>query len=372
MNKQAKRQFIRRILAAALVVAACVALPALPLNWNGLARQAACLSAGIRQPYGAAAMMEQSLFDTPVLPTDTVPSAPDDTPLYGLGADTGLLELPTAAPVVGLPEILSIDPPGNQKNGGKIVTRKMNTGDRSKHGIATVNRSGKKEDIPAALAAKLTQTFADTDAPQVLILHTHTTEGYMTYDGGYYNDGDRDRTRDHRKSVVAVGEAIRLTLEAAGIAAIHDTTVHDQPQYAGSYGRSADTAAAILKQHPTIKVVLDIHRDAILENGAVVKPTATVDGKPAAQMMLITGTVDTAALPHPHWRENLALSTHLQAALDKVSPDLMRPLNTVASRYSQYLSPGWVLVEVGGEGNTVAEAVYSGQILAQTLVKLLD
>ena len=86
----------------------------------------------------------------------------------------------------------------------------------------------------------------------------------------------------------------------------------------------------------------------------------------------ITGTVTTAELPHRHWQKNLALSTQLQAALDKVSPDLMRPLNTVASRYNQHLSPGWVLVEVGAEGNTVEEAVYSGQILAETLLKLLD
>ena len=372
MSKQAKRQFFRRILAAVAVVALCVALPALPLDWNGLVRQAACLSAGIRQPYGAASMMEQSLFNQPAAPVDTTLTAPADPSHQWNGADTGLLDLPAAAPAVTLPEILLIDPPGNKKNGGKIVTRKMNTGNRAKNGIATVNRSGKKEDIPAALTAELTQTFENTDAPQVLILHTHTTEGYMTYDGGYYNDGDRDRTRDHRKSVVAVGEAIRLTLAAAGITAIHDTTIHDQPQYSGAYGRSADTAAAILEKYPTIKVVLDIHRDAILEDGAVVKPTATVAGKPAAQMMLITGTVDTKALPHPRWRENLALSTHLQAALDKVSPDLMRPLNTVASRYSQHLSSGWVLVEVGAEGNTVAEAVYSGQILARTLAQLLD
>lgn len=367
-NRKTKR--IRRIVAVAAVAAVCLTLPALPLDWSGLARQAACLSAGIRRPYGAAAMMEQSLFSEPASPTAPPPAA--EAPHVWDGADTGLLELPAVAPAVTLPEILSVSPPGNKKNGGKVVARKMSSGDRSKYGIATVNRSGKKEDIPAALAAELTQTFEDTDAPQVLILHTHTTEGYMTYDGGYFNEGDRDRTRDHRKNVVAVGEAIRLTLAAAGITAIHDTTVHDQPQYAGAYGRSADTAAAILKKHPTIKVVLDIHRDAVLENGAVVKPTATVGGKKAAQMMLITGTVDTAALPHPRWRENLALSTQLQAALDEVSPDLMRPLNTVASRYSQHLSPGWVLVEVGAEGNTVAEAVTSGQILADTLVKLLD
>ena len=127
-----------------------------------------------------------------------------------------------------------------------------------------------------------------------------------------------------------------------------------------------------MKKYPSIKVVLDIHRDAVLEEGAVVKPTATVEGKKAAQMMLITGVVSTTALPHPKWQENLTFSTRLQRALDGVSPDLMRPLQTVASRYNQHLSPGWVLVEVGSEGNTVEEAVYSGQILGRTLAQLLN
>lgn len=343
------------VLAAAVLTA--------PIDWHHLAQEASGLALGLRQPVQTARALSRQLFEQPAVPAVTPPAI-----LSEQRADTGLLTLPTAAK---LPAYTAISPPKNDGSGGKVVTRKM-SGNRHKYGIATVNRSGKLEDIPAALEADLPFTFEDTDEPQVLILHTHTTEGYMTYDAGYYLEGDRDRTRDHKKNVCAVGESIRLTLEAAGIGVIHDTTVHDSPQYTGAYGRSAQTAEAILKKYPSIKLVLDVHRDAVLENGAVVKPTATVKGKKAAQMMLITGTVTTAELPHRHWQKNLALSTQLQAALDKVSPDLMRPLNTVASRYNQHLSPGWVLVEVGAEGNTVEEAVYSGQILAETLLKLLD
>ena len=49
----------------------------------------------------------------------------------------------------------------------------------------------------------------------------------------------------------------------------------------------------------------------------------------------------------------------------------MRPLSTVGSRYNQHLSPGYLLVEVGSEGNTVDEAAYSGTLLGRTLAKLL-
>ncbi|MBR0447817.1 MAG: stage II sporulation protein P [Clostridia bacterium] len=360
MRNAGKTHILRRVAALTVTAALTGLVLTAPIDWSQLAQDAAGLALGLRQPQHTAAMLEQHLFDTPDPPA-MAPLLSDQR------ADTGLLAEPEAA----LPAYTAVTPPQNDKSGGKVVTRKM-SGNRAKYGIATVNRSGKREDIPAALKADLPFTFEDTDEPQVLILHTHTTEGYMTYDAGYFLAGDRDRTRDHKKNVCAVGEAIRLTLEAAGIGVIHDTTVHDSPQYTGAYGRSAVTAEAILKKHPSIKLVLDVHRDAVLENGAVVKPTATVRGKKAAQMMLITGTVTTAELPHRHWQKNLALSTQLQAALDKVSPDLMRPLNTVASRYNQHLSPGWVLVEVGAEGNTVEEAVYSGQLLAETLLSLLD
>jgi len=370
MNKRKqKTEFLRRagLLAATLTVA--VVLLLIPLNWGAMGQNAALVAVSLRQPGAALSLLEQSLF--PAAQTVTPPAAL--TPQEDPREDSTRVDVPAAAPVGDTPPITMTDPPGNKGDGGAVVTRKMDTGNRLSTGIATLNRSGTAVDIAAALKRELSLTWADTTEPQVLILHTHTTEAYMTYDAGYYNAADRQRTKDHTKTVCAVGEAVRLTLAAAGINAIHDTTVHDSPVYSGAYTRSAATARAYLEKYPTIRVVLDLHRDAVMEGGGtLVKPTATVEGKKAAQMMLITGVVSTDALPHPRWQDNLALATRLQQALDAVSPDLMRPLNTVASRYNQHLSPGWVLVEVGSEGNTVAEAVYSGQILGRTLAQLLD
>lgn len=364
-----KRKHIRRVCRRVAAVTAVISIlaAAYPLACGVFGTRVALAVVALRQPGAAVSWLEQSLFPAAQTVVPPAALAPMEEPL----GDTTAVDIPTAAPVGDTPPITMISPPGNKGDGGKIVTKKMDTGNRT-HGIATLNRSGTAVDVAAALKRQLTLKWADTDAPQVLILHTHTTEPYMTYDAGYYNAVDRTRTKDHTKTVCAVGEAIKMSLAAAGIAAIHDTTVHDSPVYSGAYTRSAVTAQKYLKQYPTIKVVLDIHRDAVMENGAMVKPTATVDGKKAAQMMLITGVVDTTALPHPQWRDNLTFAARLQQALDGVSPDLMRPLQTVASRYNQHLSPGWVLVEVGSEGNTVAEAVYSGQILGRTVAKLLN
>ena len=370
MNKRKQRtRFLRRGAAFCAAVGVTALLTAAPWDWGKIGRAAALLAVSVRQPAGTLTVLGQQLG---AHATQTVTPPATLSPLEDTRGDTTAVDVPVVAPAGDTPPITMIDPPGNNGDGGTILTKKMDTGDPHKYGVATINRSGTSVDVAAALGRELTLSWEDTDAPQVLILHTHTTEGYMTYDGGYYNAGDRNRTQDHHKNVCAVGEAVKMALEAAGIAAIHDTTVHDSPVYSGAYSRSAATARAYLEQYPSIKVVLDLHRDAVMEGDAVVKPTATVDGQKAAQMMLITGVVSTEALPHPHWQENLTLSTHLQRALCGVSPDLMRPLNTVASRYNQHLSAGWVLVEMGAEGNTVAEAVYSGQILGRTLAALLD
>ncbi len=344
----------------------------LPIDWGEVSRRAALVAMGLRQPIQAVQMAEHQ-FAGQQTQVQTNPSTEVPPWEYTPPVDTTVPDIPTATVPLTAPPVTMITPPAEKGDGGKVIEKKMSTGDRSKSGIATINRSGTTVDIAAALAREWSLTFAATDAPQVLILHTHGSEGYMTYDAGYYNNGDRNRTEDHSKNVCAVGEAIRLTLAQYGITAIHDTSVHDRPVYSGAYTRSAAAAQKWLEQYPTIQVVLDIHRDAIMEgNTNIVKPTAVVNGKKAAQMMLITGVVSTEGLPHPHWQDNLAFSTRLQQALDRVSPDLMRPLNTVASRYNQHLSAGWVLVEVGSEGNTVEEAVYAGQLLAQTLVTLLD
>ncbi|MBQ7088110.1 MAG: stage II sporulation protein P [Clostridia bacterium] len=347
---------------AALV---CVAALGTALFRCGIGQRLALAAAGLRRPEGALILLDQQMSAPP--PGYEAPQSDR----FEWAGDTTVLDLPTVAvPSVDLPAITMTAPPANKGDGGKLSERVMNTGDRSK-GVAVTNRSGTVVDIAAALSRDLTVKWEDTDAPQVLILHTHTTEGYMTYEADYFNAADRHRTHDHTRNVCAVGDTVKRTLAAYGITAIHDTTVHDSPVYSGAYTRSAAVAESYLKKYPTIKIVLDLHRDSVMDGEVMIKPTATVEGKKAAQMMLITGVVSTDALPHPHWQENLTLAAHWQEALDKVSPDLMRPLNLTASRYNQHLSTGWVLVEMGAEGNTVEEAVYSAQILGRTLAELL-
>jgi len=207
--------------------------------------------------------------------------------------------------------------------------------------------------------------------PQVLIMHTHTTESFEPYDREFYDASFNSRTTDNTKNVVAVGDAIEQELKNAGIAVIHDKTVHDYPSYNGSYDRSRVTVQNILKKHPSIKVVLDVHRDAIQsKDGVRNAPIAVIDGKKAAQIMIISGC-DDGTMNMPNYMKNFRLASQLQQQLEGDYAGLTRPVLFDYRKYNQDLTTGSILLEMGGHGNSVEQAIYSGTLMGKALSKTL-
>ena len=121
--------------------------------------------------------------------------------------------------------------------------------------------------------------------PQVLVMHTHATEDYRLSAGLWFAPGDGARSTDRSINMCAVGRVMADTLNAAGICTLHDETLNDYPSYTGSYANSRAVVQQYLAQYPSIKVVLDVHRDAIeTEGGSRMAPVCTVDGRQAAQV----------------------------------------------------------------------------------------
>ena len=207
--------------------------------------------------------------------------------------------------------------------------------------------------------------------PQVLIYHTHSTESYELEDLGYYTKGSSARTIDERYNMLRVGDEIVKQLKAAGIEVIHDRSLYDYPSYNGAYNRSAATAKKYLEKYPSITVTLDIHRDAIEKSGGVrVKPTAVINGKKAAQIMIIAG-VDDGTMDFPKWRENMKFASALQQEMESGYPGLTRAVMVCHRRYNMYLTTNSLLIEMGGHANTLDEAIYSGEMLGKSLVEVL-
>lgn len=209
--------------------------------------------------------------------------------------------------------------------------------------------------------------LSEEEGPQVLIVHTHGSEAYTMPAGQEYVPSGDCRTTDEQYNVVRVGEELARALEEAGLTVLHDTTLHDYPEYSGAYGRSLTTVERYLAQYPTISFVLDLHRDAISDgNGSPYKVVSTVAGVNAAQMSFVIGT-DGGGLEHPGWRENLKLAAAVQQHILEDYPTLMRPITVRNSRYNQHTTPGSLLIEVGAAGNSLDEALLSARILGKAL-----
>lgn len=214
-------------------------------------------------------------------------------------------------------------------------------------------------------------TVTDTDEPQILIYHTHTTESFEPYVRDKYDADFNYRTTDDTKNMVMVGNAIQAELEAAGYSVIHATDIHDYPSYNGSYGRSRETILPILEQYPSIKVALDIHRDAISGEGTAAQPYIGINGREAAQVMIISGC-DDGTLDMPDYMKNFHFACCFQQKLESDYPGLTRPILFDYRHYNQDLTTGSLLIEVGSHCNTLEQAQYSGQLIGQSLSLLLD
>lgn len=240
---------------------------------------------------------------------------------------------------------------------GYIVTGDVYVNNRSDH---TFDRTLFDGTFAAGLS--------EEEGPKVLIVHTHGSEAYTMPPGQEYEPSGDCRTTDNNFNVVRVGDELAKTLEEAGIEVLHDTTLHDYPEYSGAYGRSLDAAEKAMAEYPSISLILDVHRDAISDaDGSPYKVVSNVAGVNAAQMSFIIGT-DGGGLEHDGWQENLKLSAAIQQRLLDRFPTLMRPISVRNSRYNQHLSPGALLVEMGAAGNSLDEALLSARLLGQAIV----
>ena len=170
----------------------------------------------------------------------------------------------------------------------------------------------------------------------------------------------------------AVGRVMADTLNAAGLNTLHDETLNDYPSYTGSYANSRAVVQQYLSQYPSIKIVLDVHRDAIeTESGSRYAPVCTVDGRQAAQVMIICGCDNGTTVQLPGWRQNLRFAAAWERSMEEMYPGFTRPVLFSYRFYNQDLTTGSLLIEIGGHGNNLNEALYAGYLAAQGLVETL-
>lgn len=207
-----------------------------------------------------------------------------------------------------------------------------------------------------------------SDEPKVLIVHTHGSESFAPT--GEYQETTAYHTLNTDYNMISIGTYVESLLEEAGISVLHDTALHDEPSYNAAYNNSRKSVQAYLQEHPSISLVLDLHRDSIEdEAGNQVVQTVFAQGETLAPLMLVVGT-DYGGLEHPRWQENMALALKLQTQLEGICPGICRNINLRTQRFNQDLSSGAMLIEVGSSGNTRQEALRAAEVLAKGIISL--
>ena len=201
------------------------------------------------------------------------------------------------------------------------------------------------------------------DGPQILIYHTHSQEGYKDSEPG-----------DLSESVVGLGDTLTKLLEDKGFRVLHHQGTYDLPDRDHAYSTAAPKIEQIIKENPSIQVVIDLHRDGVAESTRLVTEQ---NGKKMAQIMFFNGLSrttsigDIAYLKNPYIEDNLAFSFQMQLAAAEYYPGLTRRIYLKGYRYNMHFCPKSLLVEVGAQTNTLKEAQNSMEPLADLLGKVL-
>ena len=286
--------------------------------------------------------------------------------------DNALSDLPELSSSQEMPEDYSIP----EEYQGEIVEEDFSIQDKTGQltfgaGVIKNTTSVSDEEAQTYLQQE-NPVQIDSEGPQVLIMHTHATEDYRLSAGLWFTPGDGARSTDRSINMCAVGRVMADTLNAAGICTLHDETLNDYPSYTGSYANSRAVVQQYLAQYPSIKVVLDVHRDAIeRENGTRCAPVCTIDGRQAAPVMIICGGDNGTSVQLPAWRQNLRFAAAWERSMEAKYPGFTRPVLFSYRFYNQDLTTGSLLIEIGGHGNNLNEALYAGYLAAQGLVETL-
>ncbi len=201
------------------------------------------------------------------------------------------------------------------------------------------------------------------EAPQILIYHTHSQERFAD-----------SNPQDPATSIVGVGEYLTQLLTGYGFHVLHHTGEYDLKTRDDAYSKAGPAIEQILKENPSIEIVIDLHRDGVAEGTRLV---TNVQGKQMASIMFFNGLSrttkngDISYLPNPYIQDNLAFSLQMQIAAEEYYPDFSRMIYLKGYRYNMHLCPKTLLVEVGAQTNTVQEVMNAMEPLADILAKVV-
>jgi stage II sporulation protein P len=196
--------------------------------------------------------------------------------------------------------------------------------------------------------------------PLVGIYNSHNAEAYIPTYGKAKVEGENS-------GVFKVGQRLKEVLQSKyRVPVVESETIHDYPEYDKAYTNSSRTVKAMIKSYPSLRVLLDIHRDALPNNN---RETIEIDGQKVAKILIIVGT--DQRYPNPNWRKNLELAESIAHNLEAKHPGLCLGVRLKEGTYNQQYHTGALLFEIGNANDSLEEAERAADYLAEALSQCL-
>lgn len=199
--------------------------------------------------------------------------------------------------------------------------------------------------------------------PSIYIYNTHESEGYMDNNLKDYNINPNVKMASYLLQGLLEKENINSIVEEGSMSKyLSDNNI----PYSESYEASRYYINNILNAYPNLKLMIDLHRDAVTKD----RSTVEINGKKFAKVLFVIGT------NNPHYEENLSLANHLNDLIKDKYPTLTRGVLTKDGtgkrcRFNQDLNNKIILIEVGGNENTIDEVMNTIVVLEDVIKEYL-
>lgn len=136
--------------------------------------------------------------------------------------------------------------------------------------------------------------------------------------------------------------------------------------YASSYKASRIYLEDVKNTYPSLKYFIDIHRDSLKKD----RTSITINEKKYAKLLFLIG------LEHNNYQANLTFTEQINNRVNELYPGLSKGIYKksgpgVNGIYNQDFSPNTILIEIGGEENTVEEVMNTSLAISHIISEVI-
>lgn len=227
---------------------------------------------------------------------------------------------------------------------------------------------------PSGFTIEVLKSVEAKPLGSILIYHTHTYEAYEQTERRY-RETEKWRTADEAHNVVRVGEELSTLLTALGFEVTHDRGAYEPPELSSSYTRSLAMLNERAARGESYDLYIDLHRDAYTASSGGMN-TVSIGGSDAALIMLLIGKGEGQTShgfdEKPDWESNLSFARLITELVNEQAAGLCKEVRVKSGRFNQHVAPRCVLIEVGNNKNTLAQALSSLPYLADAIKDALQ